>query len=179
MIWDCTCTTEVFFFYQQRINFKLRGYKRGIQPFTQPKLYFLLTLRDHHYIFKTTMMHNFGDPRLHTHGYRLFTDGDHVGHGDDAYLRRPPTTQCFIDWRSYWPSTCPHPHRPSLPMTFCSSRTTMMHNFRDHRLRTNGDRRFIVRRQPTTYTRRSPLYRLTIILVFRSTTDYVRTEIAA
>ena len=74
MIWDCTCTTEVFFFYQQRINFKLRGYKRGIQPFTQPKLYFLLTLRDHHYIFKTTMMHNFGDPRLHKHRYRLFTD---------------------------------------------------------------------------------------------------------
>jgi len=28
-------------------------------------------------------------------------------------------------------------------MTFCSSRTAMMHNFGDHRLRTHGDRRFI------------------------------------
>jgi len=52
-------------------------------------------------------------------------------------------------------------------MTFCSLRTAMIHNFGDHRLRTNRDRRFIVRRQPTTYTQRSPLYRLAIILAFR------------
>jgi len=135
------------------------------------------------------MIHNFGDHRLRTNGDRRFI----VRRSPTTYERRSPLHRSaitdyvrteiatssfgdnrlhthgdrrFIDWRLYWPSACPHPHRPSLPMTFCSSRMAMMHNFGDHRLRTNGDRRFI-RRQPTTYTRRSPLYRLAIILAFR------------
>jgi len=42
----------------------------------------------------TAMIHTFGDHRLRTHG------------------------ECrFIVRQSCWPSTCPHPHRPSLPIS--------------------------------------------------------------
>ena len=42
----------------------------------------------------TAMIHTFSDHRLRTHGERR-----------------------FIVRRSCWPSTCPHPHRPSLPIS--------------------------------------------------------------
>ena len=116
-------------------------------------------------------MHNFGDPRLHTHGYRLFTDRRSCwsrwwcipsATTDYAMLYRLAIILAF------------HVSSSTSPLTwFTTSAITdyvrteiAASSFGDHRLRTNGDRHFIVRRQPTTYTRRSPLYRLAIILAF-------------
>ena len=121
------------------------------------------------------MMHTFGDHRLHAHGDRLFIKTRLCAHGerlicrptimlaflrtgDDAYLRRPPTTHAWraplhrpaIGYHTGDHIGLPHflihiaPHFQYLD--FCSSKTTVMHNFGYHRLLGHGDRRFIDRR---------------------------------
>ena len=118
------------------------------------------------------MMHNFGDPRLHTHGDRLFIDrrscwsrwwcipsattdyarmeaaalsiGDHIG---------LPRVLIHIAPHFQWPSVLQG-------RRWCTTLATTDY------VRTEIAASSKLRRQPTTYTQRSPLYRLVIILAF-------------
>ena len=95
------------------------------------------------------MMHNFGDPWLHTHRYRLFTD------------RR----SCWSRWWCIPSATTDYAmlYRLVIILAFhVSSSTSPLTSmfFKD-------DDDSQIRRQPTTYIQRSPLYRLAIILAFR------------
>jgi len=154
----------------------------------------------------TAMIHNFGDHRLRTHGDRRFTSAttDYARawrtplyrpaimlaffkNGDDAYLRRPPTTHA---WKAplYRPAIILafHVSSSTSPLTsniwtsvllrqrWCTASATTDYarteiaatSTGDHvGLLQHGDDAYL-RRPPTTHEWRAPLYRLAIILAF-------------